>query len=79
MNKINLRECINRKVEYSIVFYSVNEKRCKDIIYGHTTTVKEMKRIIKIHENVPSNLNIIHMTEQRHMTLEDFINHSLLS
>lgn len=76
---MNLREMIKRKITYSEVMVSYEGKSYSYIVYGVTTPKKEMKKVLKDYkgEEIPR-ITVITVTEKRAISLENFINNSIL-
>lgn len=76
---MNLRQCINRKVTYTIVTLQFKDKVKTYVVYGKTTKQKELLKYLKAatNEEVPV-ITIKVITERRSMTLENFIQNSIL-
>lgn len=79
MKKLNLRECITRTITYTEVIASYEDETISYVVYGESTPVREVKRIIKqnVFKGIPQIVcNTI--TEKRAITLENFINNSII-
>lgn len=76
---MNLRKLITRKVTYSEVTVSYEGESYTYIVYGVTTPKKEMKKVLKDYkgEEIPE-ITVITKTEKRAISLENFINNSIL-
>lgn len=70
---------IKRKITYSEVMVSYEGKSYSYIVYGVTTPKKEMKKVLKDYkgEEIPR-ITVITVTEKRAISLENFINNSIL-
>jgi hypothetical protein len=77
---MNTRQSITRNITYSLVTIKHdNGEQRQYTVYGETTPAKEMKKLLKDFEG--SDIPVITVevkTEQRVISLEDFINHSII-
>ena len=76
---MNLRQCITRNITYTEVTVSYNGESTSYYVYGETNAAKEMKKILKdgTLETIPT-IVCNTVTEKRAISLENFINNSIL-
>ena len=76
---MNIRQAITRNVTYTEVTVSYEGEYYDYIVHGITTAAKEMKKILreKKLETIPV-IACHTVTEKRAMTLENFINNSIV-
>ena len=76
---MNIRQAITRNVTYSEVTVSFEGESQTYIVYGATTPTKEMKRVLKDYKGEDIPVITVHtVTEKRAITLENFINNSII-
>ena len=76
---MNLRQCITRNITYTEVTVSYNGESSSYYVYGETTPTKELKKILR-DRNLETIPNIVCevFTEKRAISLENFINNSIV-
>lgn len=76
---MNIRQAITRNITYSEVTVSFEGESQTYIVYGATTSSKEMKKVLKDYkgEDVPV-ISVHTVTEKRAISLENFINNSIV-
>ena len=76
---MNLRQCITRNITYTEVTVSYNGESTSYYVYGETTPTKELKKILR-DGNLETIPNIVCevFTEKRAISLENFINNSIV-
>ena len=76
---MNIRQAITRNVTYTEVTVSYEGEHYDYIVYGITTAAKEMKKILreKELETIPT-ITCHTVTEKRAISLENFINNSIV-
>ena len=76
---MNLRQCITRNITYTEVTVSYNGESTSYYVYGETTPTKELKKILR-DGNLETIPNIVCevVTEKRAISLENFINNSIV-
>ena len=76
---MNIRQAITRNVTYTNVSVSYNGEHYDYIVHGKTTLAKEMKKILKAmdFETIPL-ITCQTVTEKRAISLENFINNSIV-
>lgn len=75
------RDCIKRKLSYTIVHVNADGEHAEYIVKGKTTLAKEIKKVLNLFEEVGSVPSIdleYHHEEDRYITLEDFLENSKL-
>ena len=76
---MNIRQAITRNVTYTNVSVSYNGEHYDYIVHGKTTLAKEMKKILREKEFETIPLITCHtVTEKRAISLENFINNSIV-
>lgn len=76
---MNLRQSITRNVTYTEVTVSYEGEHYDYIVHGRTTEAKEMKKILREREFETIPVIVCHtVTEKRAISLENFINNSIL-
>ena len=76
---MNLRQAITRNVTYTEVTVSYEGEHYDYIVHGKTTAAKEMKKILREKELETIPVIVCHtVTEKRAISLENFINNSIL-
>lgn len=76
---MNIRQAITRNITYSEVTVSFEGESQTYIVYGATTPTKEMKRVLKDYKGEDVPVIIVHtVTEKRAISLENFINNSII-
>lgn len=76
---MNLRQSITRNVTYTEVTVSYEGEHYDYIVHGRTTAAKEMKKILREREFETIPVIVCHtVTEKRAISLENFINNSIL-
>ena len=76
---MNIRQCITRNVTYTEVTVSYEGESQTYLVYGETTPAKEMKKILREKQLEVIPTIICHtVTEKRAISLENFINNSLV-
>lgn len=76
---MNIRQAITRNVTYSEVTVSFEGESQTYIVYGVTTPTKEMKRVLKDYKGNDVPVITVHtVTEKRAISLENFINNSII-
>ena len=76
---MNLRQCITRNITYTEVLVSHDGESTSYYVYGETTPTKELKKILR-DGNLETIPNIVCevFTEKRAISLENFINNSIV-
>lgn len=76
---MNLRQCITRNLTYTEVLVSHDGESTLYYVYGETNSAKEMKKILreKKLDTIPV-IECITVTEKRAISLENFINNSIV-
>lgn len=76
---MNIRQSITRNVTYTEVTVSYEGEHYDYIVHGVTSEAKEMKKILreKQLETIPE-INCKTITEKRAISLENFINNSIV-
>ena len=76
---MNLRQCITRNITYTEVLVSHDGESNLYYVYGETTPAKELKKILRegTLETIPS-IVCNTVTEKRAISLENFINNSIV-
>ena len=76
---MNIRQAITRNITYSEVTVSFEGESQTYLVYGATTPKKEMKKVLKDYQGEDVPVITVHtVTEKRAISLENFINHSIL-
>lgn len=76
---MNIRQAITRNITYSEVTVSFEGESQTYIVYGVTTPTKEMKRVLKDYKGNDVPVITVHtVTEKRAISLENFINNSII-
>lgn len=76
---MNLRQCITRNITYTEVTVSYNGETNTYYVYGETNVANEMKKILR--EKKLDTIPVIEcntFTEKRAISLENFINNSIV-
>ena len=76
---MNLRQSITRNVTYTVVTVIHEGETTEHYVYGETNVAKEMKKLLK-DESITSipTITCNTVTEKRAISLEDFINNSIV-
>lgn len=76
---MKLRQCITRNITYTEVIVSYNGESTSYYVYGETNPAKELKKILRdgTIETIPS-IVCNTLTEKRAISLENFINNSIV-
>lgn len=76
---MNIRQSITRNVTYTKVTVSFDDESYDYIVHGRTSDTKEMKKILRKREldKIPT-IVCQTVTEKRAITLENFINNSIV-
>ena len=76
---INLRENITRTIKYSIVTIKQDEKVTTHNVYGATSEKNELIKYFRSNRtNIIPSINVKVVTERRTMSLDNFLNNSIL-
>lgn len=77
---MNIRQAITRNITYSEVTINFKDSDKTYFVYGETTPKKEMKKFLKDYEGdeLPQSIIVHSVTEKRAISLENFINHSII-
>ena len=76
---MNIRQAITSNVTYTKVTVSFDDEKYDYIVHGITTDTKEMKKILRKKELDKIPTIVCHtVTEKRAITLENFINNSIV-
>ena len=76
---MNIRQCITRNITYTEVTVSYEGEGYTYVVYGETTPAKEMKKILREKQLEVIPTIVCHtVTEKRVISLENFINNSIV-